>query len=217
MANHTPLSQRLAYCRTMPGAWMASYDALIARLRQSGATTGAPVVGDIVPDFALPDVDGKLRRLGDLVAEGPCVLSFNRGSWCPYCQEEIGAWSENSADLARIGGRLIIITPEIGGQMRGLSDLAGADAVVLCDTDLGVALQFGLAFPVGPLVLQEFRDDGLDLTAANGTANGFLPVPATFVLDARRQVHFAFVDPDFTQRAEPAAVLVAVSGLTGTV
>ncbi len=208
------LSNRLAYCRTLPGSWLASYDALIDRLRRSGATNGAPAVGDVVPDFVLPDADGKLRRLGDLVADGPTVLSFNRGSWCPYCQEEIGAWSGHLADLARLGGRLVIITPETGGLMRTLSNLAGTGAVVLCDLDLGLALRTGLAFPVGALVLNELSEDGLDLSDVNGTSNGFLPVPATFVLDSARKVHFAFVDPDFTQRAEPADVLAAVSALT---
>lgn len=213
MEPKTPLSDRLAYCRTLPGAWMASYDALIDRLRKSGATNGAPGIGDVVPDFVLPDGSGTLRRLSDLVAAGPVVLSFNRGSWCPYCQEEIGAWAEHLADLAGMGGRLIIVTPEAGGRMAALRDLAGAGSAVLCDIDLGVALLMGLAFPVGAAVLQEFRGDDLDLSQVNGTANGFLPVPATFVLDQSRRVHFAFVDPDFTQRAEPAAVLAVVAAL----
>ena len=213
MENHKTLAQRLVYCRALPGAWMASYDALINRLRHSGATKGAPAFGDVVPDFVLPDGNGKFHRLSDLVAAGPAVLSFNRGSWCPYCQEEIGAWSEHRDALRCLGGRLIIITPEAGGRMQTLADIAGTEAVVLCDIDLGVALNNGLAFPVGRQVLQEFRDDGLDLTAVNGTAAGFLPVPATFVLDKDRKVHFAFVEPDFTQRAEPADVLAAVSAL----
>jgi len=213
MENHNPLSHRLAYCRALPGAWMASCDALIDRLRTSGATCQAPSPGDVMQDFALPDVDGKLRRLSDLEADGPSVLSFNRGSWCPYCHEEIDAWSEHLAELARVGGRLIIISPETGGRMRALSELAGAGAVVLCDLDLGVALRNGLAFPVGAVVRQQFCQGGLDLTEVNGTPNGFLPVPATFVLDSTRKVHFAFVDPDFTQRAQPADVLVALSAL----
>ena len=217
MKPRTLLSDRLSFCRTVPGTWLASYDALINRLRKSGATNGAPGIGDVVPDFVLPDGTGTLRRLSDLVSGGPVVLSFNRGSWCPYCQEEIGAWAEHLADLAACGGRLIIVTPEAGGRMAALGDLAGAGSVVLCDIDLGVALLMGLAFPVGPAVLQEFRTDDLDLSVINGTANGFLPVPATFVLDQNRCVHFAFVDPDFAQRAEPCDVLVAVAALTSGV
>lgn len=209
-----PLAPRLAYCRTLPGAWISSYDTLIARLRRSGATDGAPRRGDVLADFVLPDSQGRLRRLSDLLAEGPAVLSFNRGSWCPYCEEEISAWAEHQAALTGAGARLIIVTPETGGRMMALSQLAGDAAVVLCDVNLGVALRYGLAFPVGPLVLDELLKDGLDLAAENGTASGLLPVPATFLLDQARKVQFAFVDPDFTHRAEPAAVLAALSAMT---
>ncbi len=214
MKNPAPLALRLAACRTLPGAWLESYDALIARLRASDAMAGAPHVGTVAPDFALPDASGRLRRLSDLLADGPVVLSFNRGSWCPYCEEEIGAWAENRDALVAAGGRLIIVTPETGGRLAGLAQIAGDRVVVLCDPDLGVALRYGLAFPVGPVVLQEFRADGFDLAEAYSTANGLLPSPATFLLDRARQVHFAFVDPDFHHRAEPAAVLCALSSLT---
>lgn len=213
MKNPPPLAPRLAACRALPGSWMASYDALIARLRCSEAMAHAPQVGALAPDFALPDAKGRLRRLQDLLADGPAVLSFNRGSWCPFCAEEIGAWAENRDALRAAGGRLIIVTPETGGRLAGLAQIAGEDAVVLCDPDLGVALRYGLAFPVGPLVLQQFREDGFDLAEAYGTSNGLLPAPATFLLDPSRQVHFSFVDPDFHHRAEPAAVLCALSSL----
>jgi peroxiredoxin len=213
MKTSTPLASRLSACRSLPGTWLTSYDALIARLRASDAMAGAPQVGAVAPDFALPDASGRLRRLSDFLADGPVVLSFNRGSWCPYCAEEITAWAENRDALIKAGGQLIIVTPETGGRLAGLAQIAGDDAVVLCDPDLGVALRYGLAFPVGPQVLQKFREDGFDLAEAYGTANGLLPAPATFLLDPARQVHFAFVDPDFHHRAEPAAVLCALSSL----
>ena len=214
MKQPASLALRLAACQAVPGTWLASYDALIARLKASDAMAGAPDVGAVAPDFALPDASGKLRRLSDLLAEGPAVLSFNRGSWCPFCEEEISAWAENRDALIAAGGRLIIVTPETGGRLAGLVQIAGNGAVVLCDPDMGVALRYGLAFPVGPVVLQDFRDGGFNLAEAYGTANGLLPAPATFLLDRARQVHFAFVDADFRHRAEPAAVLCALSALT---
>lgn len=170
--------------------------------------------GDALADFVLPDSQGRLRRLSDLLAEGPAVLSFNRGSWCPYREAEISTWAEHQAALTGAGARLIIVTPETGGRMMALSQLAGDAAVVLCDVNLGVTLRYGLAFPVGPLVLDELLKAGLDLAAENGTANGLLPVPATFLLDQAEKVQFAFVGPDFTHRAKPADVLAALSAMT---
>jgi peroxiredoxin len=214
MKEPLPLAPRLEVCRNRPDRWLASYDTMIERLRRSGATEGAPGLGDVVPDFALPDAKGRLRSLSDLLSEGPAVLSFNRGGWCPYCQEEAGAWSENRDALIAAGGQLIIVTPETGGRMTTLAQIAGEDSTVLCDVNLGVALCYGLAFPVGAAVLSDFADRGFDLAEVTGSSSGLLPVPATFLLDRARVVQFAFIDPDFTRRAEPEAVLAALYALT---
>jgi peroxiredoxin len=207
------LAYRLAACKIVPGNWLPTYAAMVERLRAADALSGAPGVGQVLPDFVLPDATGTLRRFSDLVAGAPAVLSFNRGSWCPFCEEEVAAWSHNRDRLIAAGGRLIIVTPETGGRMMALAALAGHDAVVLCDTNLGVALLYGLAFPVGQDALAELRQDDLDLALINGTPNGFLPVPATYLVDQDRVAHFAFVDPDFSHRAEPDAVLALLPAI----
>src|SRR3546814_2333713 len=61
-------------------------DHVVARLTQAEAGAGAPVVGEVRPDFAMPDQDGRIVRLSDIVAHGPTVLAFHRGHWCPYCR-----------------------------------------------------------------------------------------------------------------------------------
>ncbi len=40
-----------------------------------------PNVGEVAPDFILPDATGALRRLAELCAERPIVLVFYRGHW----------------------------------------------------------------------------------------------------------------------------------------
>lgn len=40
-----------------------------------------PQIGQVAPDFTLPDSQGNLRSLGQLVAQGPVVLVFFRGHW----------------------------------------------------------------------------------------------------------------------------------------
>ena len=38
-------------------------------------------VGMTAPAFDLPDPYGKRARLADLLARGPVILSFHRGTW----------------------------------------------------------------------------------------------------------------------------------------
>ena len=48
-------------------------------------------VGDTAPDFTLPNAVGESVRLYDLLKKGPVVLSFYRGTWCPYCNIQLYA------------------------------------------------------------------------------------------------------------------------------
>ena len=38
-----------------------------------------------VADFTLPDATGSAVTLSELVSDGPAVIVFYRGGWCPYC------------------------------------------------------------------------------------------------------------------------------------
>jgi hypothetical protein len=60
------------------------FDVLEADRRRAPKTEFAEV-GSKVEDFELPGADGAPSSLGELVADGPAVLVFYRGQWCPYC------------------------------------------------------------------------------------------------------------------------------------
>lgn len=188
-------------------------NALVATLRSLGVADDTPGIGERFPDFALPDAWGRLRRLDRMLAAGPLVLSFNRGGWCQCCVQSLRQWGHHQHDLRDAGARLAVITPEIGGRASMLEGLVGHDAEMLCDVDLGVALSAGLAFYMGAPMQAFYREAGLDLGEIYGSASGFLPLAATYVLDQEGIVRFAHVDPDFRIRAEPADVLPVVRAL----
>ncbi len=50
-------------------------------LIRSGIVERAKKIGDQAPDFSLPDAGGELVRCGDLLARGPIVVTFYRGTW----------------------------------------------------------------------------------------------------------------------------------------
>lgn len=77
---------------------------------------------------------------------------------------------------------------------------------MLCDVDHGAALTTGLAFHVGDEMKDRYRAFGLDLGAIYGSGGWFLPVPATYVIDAGGIVRYAHADADFRVRADPRDV-----------
>ena len=52
----------------------------IEELRAAGTAAGL-AVGEVAPDFALPNQRGETVRLSERLARGPIVLSFYRGVW----------------------------------------------------------------------------------------------------------------------------------------
>ncbi len=112
-----------------------------------------------------------------------------------------------------LGAKLVAISPESPDNtltMREKHDLAFA---VLSDHGNQVARQFGLVLTVDGKQWEKFLELGLDLARHNGSGNWEIPVPATFVLDSEGIVRFAFVDADYTRRAEPDEILECLRGL----
>jgi thiol-disulfide isomerase/thioredoxin len=58
-------------------------------LRGSHLAERALGTGDDAVDFALPNAKGDMVSSAALRRDGPIVLSFYRGGWCPYCSLEL--------------------------------------------------------------------------------------------------------------------------------
>lgn len=57
----------------------AAHAARLAALEFPHALTA----GQRAPEFALPNPRGRIVQLRDLLRQGPVVLTFYRGVWCP--------------------------------------------------------------------------------------------------------------------------------------
>jgi len=89
-----------------------AYMRLVTRLEALRVAEIGPKVGEPMPDFILPDQQGHLVTLESLCRNGPVVVSFNRGHWCPYCQLELRALAAANDDVRRLGGQIVSIVPE---------------------------------------------------------------------------------------------------------
>lgn len=207
------LFEKLSRHNERASDWQDLYDDFISRLNELSVGKQAPTLGALFPSFALPNHRGKYRNISDLYESGPLVISFNRGSWCPYCIHELESWRDSLAALLGAGGKLVVIAGEIGGRGDALASIFQDEVEILCDVEHGVALGLGLAFHAGKELLQRYLEHGLDLSKIYGTQSGILPIPATFLVDQKGIVRYAFVDPDFRVRAEPEDVIAAVKAL----
>lgn len=177
---------------------------------QQGRTV--PAVGDVAPDFMLPDATGAKVRLSDLTASGPVVVTFYRGGWCPYCTLELRAWQAMLAELSAAGGTLVAISPDAPDESLSTAEKSSLEFAVLSDIDADAITEFGLGYTVDAVTRAVLSESEAERARRHGVETQILPVPATFVIGSGNQVTYAFVDADYRRRAEPAEVVAAVRG-----
>lgn len=185
-------------------------DRLVERLRRYGAGDAAPVPGDVMPPFYLPDEDGKVLSLDGLLERGPVAVSFHRGHWCPYCRTNINALARASEELAAIGGQIVAITPDRQKYAREMKEKGNVPFRILIDVDNGYAMSLNLAIWVGA-EMQELMAGRHDLPDHQGNNSWMLPIPATFVVGRDSRIRARFVDPDYRKRMAIEDLLAALT------
>ena len=169
--------------------------------------------GDTAPDFTLPDARGRSVHLHDRLNEGPVVLTFYRGGWCPYCNLELRAYQSRLAQLREAGAQLIAVSPQSPDASLSTAEKNSLEFDVLSDVGCVVASRYGIVFTLPSALRSLYLELGLDLPAANDTADWQLPVAATFVIDVDGTIALAYIDSDYRNRLEPNDAIAAVREL----
>src|SRR5262245_45925954 len=181
--------------------------------------TGAPGVfddalgvGDRAPAFRLPDARGGEVALDDLLADGPVVLVFYRGAWCPYCNLQLAAFQRALGDIRATGATLVAVSPQTPDQSLTLAEQKALEFPVLSDAGNAVAIKYGLVFTQSEAVTSTSRRLGIDLADFNGDDSNTLPAASTFVIGEDAVIRFASVSADYRWRVGPEEVLAALRG-----
>ena len=205
-------SLRAEIARRTPDHWSRN-QRQIAELAASGVADSALRAGEPAPDFSLAATTGEIVSLDSLLAGGPAVVSFFRGGWCRFCQAGLTALDEIRSRLAGRGVALAGIGPEPQGRAADLALRLALGFPLLSDHELAVARLFGITHDLRPDVADALEQAGVDRSCLVGAWGPRLPLPATYVIGRDGVVAWAFVDPDFTRRAEPLEVLAAAKRL----
>lgn len=171
-------------------------------------------VGDKVPNFSLPDHQGNAVELQELLEKGPLVISFYRGSWCPYCSLELNALQKTLPEMEELGSRLVAISPQLPDESLSTVEKNHLSFAVLSDVGNQIANQFGLVFAVSEDLRDDYLNLGIDLPKFNGTDTFELPVPGTYIVDRNGEIAAAYVNADYKQRMEPEEILNVLRGLS---
>lgn len=186
--------------RTLHPSTAAIVDRLVARLRQHEAGEDAPKPGDVMPTFVLPDETGRLVNLKDLLTQGPAVVTFHRGHWCPYCRISISTLVKAQPRIEALGARMVAIVPDREQFAAEMREDCNVNFPILSDMDNGYAMSLNLAIWVGNEMQEYMSKIGRMLPQYQGNDSWVLPIPATFVIGKDGRIRSRFVDPDYRKR-----------------
>jgi peroxiredoxin len=182
-------------------------------LRRSGIADRAVKVGQAAPDFTLKDEDGTSVSLAQTRERGPVIVTFYRGVWCPYCNEDLKALQAALPTFRSMGASLISISPQSPANSRKSKRDNGLDYPILSDQGNAVADRYGLAYSFPNDLRQLYIRWGINLEAFNGDASWRLPIPGRFVVQPDGLIAYAEVDPDYTRRPDPSELIPVLDRL----
>ena len=165
-------------------------------------------MGSTVKNFSALAQDGKIFDLKEALKEGPVVVVFYRGQWCPYCNRHLSALEENLQAINQKGAQLVAISPENQEMLLKSVEKTGASFRLLTDNGFKIAEAFDLAFlPSRGTRLKYNTILGADLAEAQSDDSERLPVPATYIIGQDGKVVWRHFDRDYSQRASPEEIL----------
>lgn len=203
---------KAASAERLPAEVLATFTRDQATWQAKGRPTDAVAVGDELSDFTLPDATGRHVSLSELVADGPAVLVFYRGGWCPYCNLALHQYqSELVPQLPGYGATLAAISPQKPDESLSTAEKHNLQFAVLSDAGARIARQLGIAFEPAEEVLAAQRALGLDIRDGNAAGSSELPMPTVLIVNQDRTVRFADTHADYTERTEVADILAALA------
>ncbi|MBX9887378.1 MAG: AhpC/TSA family protein [Flavobacteriaceae bacterium] len=195
--------------------FMSGVDAAIAKAKNFEEGALALKMGQKAILFELPNQEGKTVSLDSLLINGPVVLTFYRGDWCPYCNLQLRALQARLDEMQALGASLVAISPQVPDQSLTKSKISQMNFTVLSDQNASVASQYGVAWEVPEFLLSHMRvDRNLDLAKINNGNTHVLPIPATFILDKNGTIVWTYVNVDYRTRSEPQEIIEQLQKLT---
>lgn len=207
------LEQRKAnFAEKAPAEKLKDYEEGVRQVAESGVLERAINVGDTAPDFTLPNAAGESVTLSELLKDGPVVMIWYRGEWCPYCNiylEDIQAHAQEFKDA---GANVVAISPETPDRGWTLQDKLDLDFHILSDEKSAIAQEYGVVYTL-PEKIAGYLQEAFDIHEKNKDDRNLLPLGASYVISQDGVVTYAFIDPDYRKRAETEILLEEVKAL----
>lgn len=149
---------------------------------------------DSLPPLVFEDPNGRPVSTDDF--DGPLLLVFYRGNWCPLCMAQIREVAARYRELAERGVTTLLVSPQPHDNSRELALRFDVPFQFLVDRDHRVAKQLGI-FAAGGVPL------GMEVLGYESDT----VFPTVIAVDAERRILLADQTDNYRLRPEPETFL----------
>ena len=193
-------------------AKITAYEKGIQDVKNTGILDKALNVGSKAKDFTLSNAKGDTVNLYQLLENGPVILTWYRGGWCPYCNLTLRYLQEEIPRFEKYGAQLVALSPEVPDQSLNTQEKNNLEFEVLSDVDNKVGINYGVVYDL-PIEIAKRYESGFGLSNYNGNNKAQLPLSATYVINSDGTIEYAYLNADYRERAEPSELLDILSKL----
>ena len=174
-----------------------------------GLETGADA-----PMFHAKDMQGNDFSLQDALEQGPVVIIFYRGHWCPVCNRHLKTLQDSLDVIQQYGATLIAVSPEQVRLLGKTAEKTGAEFTLLFDENYHIAEAFDVQFRPDSMQRTMYNTAlGANLKEAHSDDSQQLPIPATFVIGCDGKIVWRHFDPDYRKRSSVKDITDALEKL----
>ena len=198
----------------MPQEYLQIMHGATQDLINSGIQDRVLKVNETLPAFTLANQAGAQVASAQLLQQGPIVLTFYRGFWCPYCNTDLANLNKYVAQIRELGAELVAISPELPQYSQKVIDTQRLGYDILHDPSNQGAETIGLKwFMVDPLK-SLYRDQfSISLNEYHGDEEWSLPMPARVLVDKAGTIRYIESEPDYRKRPDPDALIEVLKTL----
>ncbi|ETN39594.1 uncharacterized protein HMPREF1541_05820 [Cyphellophora europaea CBS 101466] len=166
--------------------------------------------GHQFPSFSLDDANHHTVTSESLLSKGPLLITFYRGSWCPFCNLTLRAYQQHLQAFRKRGVQFVAITPELPDTSISSVEKQELEYPVLSDVGCKLARQLGIVWAQPDTMRPIFDHLGVDWDKdyGNGASERLeVPIPATILVGKDSVVMETFIEANYHERLDPEIAL----------
>ena len=146
-----------------------------------------------------------------MLRKGKVVLTFYRGSWCPYCNLQLAHYQSALSEINALGAQLVAISPQTPDESLNVKEKYELQFEVLSDNGNIVARKYTTVFKNDNAAVDTMTALGFDFDGHYSDDSRELPVPAVFIIEQDGTIAFAKAEGgDYRNRVDISEVLNAL-------